>query len=144
MITDSHLEVIQTPMCLQPIEVLEDGESRLGCVTESWVSQCSENATSGDFIERLEFGCKISKRAMQARFRLITDLGLELNLASAEDLQLIKGIGPQIAKRIVEYRTRHGRFQNVKELKQVHGIGPKLLNRLEKVITLEGLIAERH
>ena len=55
---------------------------------------------------------------------------LDLDSASAADLDRLPGIGPVLAARIVEHRRVHGRFHHVDELLLVHGIGPRLLERL--------------
>ncbi len=51
---------------------------------------------------------------------------LDLNTASAEQLEALDGIGPVLAERIVTYRGEIGRFGSVEDLRQVSGIGPKI------------------
>jgi len=51
---------------------------------------------------------------------------LDLNSASAEELQTLPGIGPAKARAIVAYREAHGPFANVEGLLAVPGIGPSL------------------
>ena len=65
------------------------------------------------------------------------DKKLNLNTASAEELALLPGIGPVLAKRIVAYRQEHGPFQTIDALKQVSGIGDKLLERIQGLVVLE-------
>ena len=48
---------------------------------------------------------------------------LELNVASAEELEQLPGIGPVLAERIVSYRSQIGCFQNREQLLDVEGIG---------------------
>jgi competence protein ComEA len=48
---------------------------------------------------------------------------LDLNTATAEQLDDLPGVGPATADAIVEYRTEHGRFRSVEELLEVRGIG---------------------
>ncbi|MGQ0467032.1 MAG: helix-hairpin-helix domain-containing protein [Sporichthyaceae bacterium] len=48
---------------------------------------------------------------------------LDLNRATAAELDTLPGIGPVLADRIVAYRTTHGRFTSVDELREVNGIG---------------------
>ncbi len=55
---------------------------------------------------------------------------LDVNLATVAELDRLPGIGPVLARRIVEHRDRHGRFRAVDELLSVPGIGPRLVDRL--------------
>lgn len=59
-------------------------------------------------------------------------LGIRFDLqsASAETLQIVPGIGPRLAARIVEDRERNGPFRSVEEVERVKGVGPKLRARL--------------
>ena len=50
---------------------------------------------------------------------------VDINTASAVDLQKIKGVGPAKAKAIIEYRQKNGSFKSIDELKKVKGIGDK-------------------
>lgn len=52
---------------------------------------------------------------------------LDLNLATAPELEALNGIGPSLAQRIVEYRQQHGPFKTVDDLLAIVGIGPKSL-----------------
>ncbi len=56
--------------------------------------------------------------------------GVNLNSASAEELQTLPGIGPALAARIVAHRGSHGPFRSVEELEKVPGIGPATATRL--------------
>jgi competence protein ComEA len=59
---------------------------------------------------------------------------LDLNAATAAELDALPGIGPVLAARIVEYRRREGSFRSVEELLSVPGIGPRLLARLRPAL----------
>jgi competence protein ComEA len=59
---------------------------------------------------------------------------VSLGMATAEDLDSLDGIGPTLAKRIVEYRQAHGGFRSVDELRQVDGIGDKRFQQLKKAL----------
>jgi len=61
---------------------------------------------------------------------------IHINTASAEELQSLPGIGPVLARRIVEYRQAHGPFQDVDELVRVRGIGKGMLKRIAGKIAL--------
>lgn len=55
---------------------------------------------------------------------------VSLNTASAEELVLLPGIGPVLARAIVQDRRRRGRFTRVEDLERVPGIGPATVARL--------------
>jgi len=55
---------------------------------------------------------------------------LDLNRADAADLDALPGIGPVLARRIVDFRREHGPFRRVEELRAVRGVGPRLLERI--------------
>lgn len=55
---------------------------------------------------------------------------LDLNRAGPAELDALPGIGPVLARRIVEHRSRNGAFQSLEELRAVRGIGPSLIARL--------------
>jgi comEA protein len=59
---------------------------------------------------------------------------VDLNRATLVELDALPGIGPVLARRIVEHRGRHGPFRSVDELRAVAGIGPALLERLRGLV----------
>ena len=59
---------------------------------------------------------------------------LDLNTASAEQLDGLPGIGPVTAAKILAWRTQNGRFSVVDELAEVPGIGPKTLEELRPLV----------
>ena len=59
---------------------------------------------------------------------------VDLNAAAPAELQTLPGIGPALAGRIVEWRSRNGRFARVEDLAQVSGIGSKTLERLRPLV----------
>lgn len=62
---------------------------------------------------------------------------LDLNLASAQDLERLDGIGEELARRIVAYRQEHGPYRRVEDLLAVQGIGTTLLQRLRSQVTVQ-------
>ncbi|PRX18826.1 starch synthase [Orenia metallireducens] len=60
---------------------------------------------------------------------------VNLNLASKDILTNLKGVGPSLAERIVNYRIKEGTFENLDELKKVKGIGSKLFGQLKGLLT---------
>lgn len=61
---------------------------------------------------------------------------VDVNLATAEELERLPGIGPATAERIVAYRQEHGGFAQIAELRQVPGVGPKALDALSEFVTV--------
>jgi competence protein ComEA len=61
---------------------------------------------------------------------------LDLNAASAADLDALPGIGPVLAQRIVDWRTEHGRFASVDQLREVTGIGEAKYEDLRAKVTV--------
>ena len=61
---------------------------------------------------------------------------MDLNAASASDLELLPRIGPALAARIVEHRERRGPFRRVEHLSRVRGIGPRTVRGLRHLVTV--------
>lgn len=61
---------------------------------------------------------------------------LNLNTATAAELEALPGVGPVLAGRIVEYRDQHGGFRTVDELRDVPGIGDAIFAELESQVTV--------
>jgi uncharacterized protein len=55
----------------------------------------------------------------------VNHVGVEVNTASKQLLTYVSGLGPQLAKGIVEYRNEHGPFKSREELNQIPRLGPK-------------------
>ena len=60
---------------------------------------------------------------------------VDLNSATAEQLDTLPGIGPSTAAKIVAYRQQHGAFHSLAELDAVPGIGPSKLAQLKGLVT---------
>jgi competence protein ComEA len=63
-----------------------------------------------------------------------TDKRVNVNTASQEELEALPGIGPEMAKRIIEYRKTSGGFATIDDLKNVSGIGDKVFMRLKPLV----------
>jgi len=61
---------------------------------------------------------------------------VNINTATAEELDRLPGIGPAKARAIIEYRETYGRFETPEQLMEVKGIGQKTFERLKDMIEL--------
>ncbi|MBL8764430.1 MAG: helix-hairpin-helix domain-containing protein [Phycisphaerae bacterium] len=62
---------------------------------------------------------------------------VNLNTAGAAELELLPGIGPAMARRIIEHRGAHGPFRSMSDLDAVSGIGPAKLAKIEPLVSFE-------
>jgi competence protein ComEA len=68
---------------------------------------------------------------------------LNLNTATAAQLESLPGIGARTAERIVEYRQKNGGFKKIEELMNVRGVGEKSFLKLKPLIVVTPPKAER-
>lgn len=69
-----------------------------------------------------------------SRGKAAEDFKIDLNRATIDDLIALPKIGPALAKRIIEYRKVHGKFQDISQLINVKGVGKKTLEKLKPFI----------
>ena len=63
---------------------------------------------------------------------------VNINTATQEQLETLKGIGPAKAKAIIEYRNKNGEFKTIEDLDKVKGIGAGVIGKIKSEITLTG------
>lgn len=56
---------------------------------------------------------------------------ININLATQKEFETLPGVGPSTAKKIIEYRGEHHRFNAIEDLKKVKGIGEKTFEKLK-------------
>jgi competence protein ComEA len=61
---------------------------------------------------------------------------VDLNTATAAQLDTLPGVGPATAASIIAWRTEHGRFASVDDLLQVRGIGPSRMEQLRPLVSV--------
>jgi len=75
---------------------------------------------------------RAEKRANPSRPVPFPRLAIDLNTATPSELSCLEGVGPTLAQRIVDYRSKIGHYQSLDQLDQVPGIGPRLASRLQQ------------
>ncbi|MBN1831827.1 MAG: helix-hairpin-helix domain-containing protein [Deltaproteobacteria bacterium] len=73
---------------------------------------------------------------MSAFYKMTLGIPISLNKESETGLTAIPGIGPGLAKAIVQERSKRGGFQRVNDVLSVKGIGPKLYERIRPYVVL--------
>jgi competence ComEA-like helix-hairpin-helix protein len=68
---------------------------------------------------------------------------ININTATAEELQLVPGIGPVTAGKILQMRKSYGSFKSVDDLLAVRGLGPKRLDKMRKYLTVGKVAASK-
>jgi len=61
---------------------------------------------------------------------------VNINTAPASELETLPRIGPKVAQRIVDFRTKNGNFRKVEEIMKVQGIGEKVYDQIKDLITV--------
>src|SRR6267143_7159381 len=61
---------------------------------------------------------------------------VNINTATSEELQLVPGIGPATAEKILQMRKSYGAFKSVDDLLSIRGLGPKRLEKMRKYLTI--------
>ncbi|MBX3365645.1 MAG: helix-hairpin-helix domain-containing protein [Phycisphaeraceae bacterium] len=78
-----------------------------------------------------------SRSAPEGAFRGSAAHRVSLNEAGAEELELLPGIGPALADRIIEDRAANGPYAGVNELARVRGIGPRIVERVQRFVRVD-------
>lgn len=81
---------------------------------------------------------KLQNKLTEVVSSVVNKVGVELNTASKELLQYVAGVGPQQAKKIIEYRNKNGAFSSRQELLKVSGFGKKAFEQAAGFIRING------
>ena len=69
-----------------------------------------------------------------AEGNISSDGSININEATAEELETLNGIGPVTAEKIIQYRTEYGKFEKKEDLMEVNGIGEKTYAQIKDKI----------
>ncbi len=78
-----------------------------------------------------------TKKDFKKKYYAQTDLHIELNSCTADDLKKLNGIGEKLSKRIVKFRDKLGGFYSIEQLKEVYGLPLETYEKIKGYLTLD-------
>ena len=153
--TEAPLEVHVIGAVLRPgVYLFTDGSRVQDAITAAGGLTTDANVEGVNLAAKLEDGQQLNipggggqastlPQATSA-FRVLTGVAtattsadlININSATAAELETLPGIGPTLAQRIVDYRTQHGPFQSIEAIMNVSGIGPATFDQIQSLITV--------
>ena len=104
-------------------------ESKVGSKAESKAESKTESkAEIGVDGEKKEAGIEDSQEKIQQNRE---EKKININTATEQELESLKGIGPATAKNIIRYREEYGGFSSIEEIKNVKRIGDKIFEKIK-------------
>jgi competence protein ComEA len=79
----------------------------------------------------------VTVAGIESAKRLALGMPLDINRATEADLILVSGIGEVTAKKILDLRSKLGRYKNIEQLTEIKGIKEKKLAKLRKYLYVE-------
>ena len=102
-------------------------ESKVGSEEESKAGSKAEIGVDGEKTNK-EAGIEDSPEKIQQNRE---EKKLNINTATEQELESLKGIGPATAKNIIRYREEYGGFSSIEEIKNVKRIGDKIFEKIK-------------
>lgn len=102
-----------------------------------WLVNLAAPVSNGQQVHVPRVGEKVAQKSPSSGPTPSLSPPLNLNTATAAELEQLPGIGPSLAARIVQYRQEHGPFRTVDALLLVSGIGPATLERIRGLVTAD-------
>ncbi len=84
-------------------------------------------------------GLTVQLVPMNPAKKVLYSIPIDLNSTQADDLTMVPGIGPTLAKRIMTYRDHRGGFTHLDELLAVPGVGKRKLESLRPYLSVESM-----
>lgn len=112
------------------LEVVKEGKGRVYPLSAS-----SMPVKNGDRLIYQDDGA-VEKGRMGGGRLILFGMPVDINSASATDLEAVSGIGKKTAMNIVAYRERFGEFAALHDLRSVKGIGAKKLQKMKPFLTI--------
>lgn len=154
--TETIEQTTQTPQTIkvhiagsvlnEGIVELEEGARIADAITAAGGTTPDANMQNVNLAYKVQDGQKIyipnandelETEVIQTEETKLKETGLvNLNTATQTELELLTGIGPSTANKIIEYREQNGKFTSIEELKEVPGIGESKYTAIENDITV--------
>lgn len=100
-----------------------------------YVDSYTQGSAAGGASEASEAGMSSSTSGNDAQSSSGDSSKVNINTATADELdKKLNGIGPTMAEKIIEYRTKIGKFSDIEEIKNVSGIGEKTFEKFKDMI----------
>ena len=95
-----------------PVEkdITEANKKNANTQNENYVTSSSEGENSKKYINNIQSSSSTSTSSSKK---------VNINTATQEELDPLPGIGPSIARKIIEYREQNGKFSNIEDIKEV-------------------------
>lgn len=129
-----HKDVFETAAAEKTGDVNEETKTMVGAGESKQITGETGSLENSGVTEEETAGIKADAANDEPLTSRDANGKLDINRASAVELDELKGIGPAKAEAIVEYREVNGRFQSVEDLRLVKGIGPKILQGMKDSI----------
>jgi len=117
---------------------------QLNSLSSSKYLLLSDKVVSGRAIRILNIADKSSiyRLSPPPYYALFFGFPLQINLADNQTLNMLPGIGPSLASRIMDFRSEHGIINDLQSLQGIQGIGPILIEKLRPLLSFDQYHAE--
>lgn len=125
------------PVQLYQVTVQSEEESVSSQVVEVTPSPTETPSPSSSMTSPAVEEDELAESESSGPQEVLVEKSININTASLEELDLLPGIGPALAQRIIDYRETNNGFYDIEEIMEVSGIGEKTFAKLEPYIIAE-------
>ena len=111
-------------------------EASSGTTKNSTVTSSTTKTTAKTTTDKSQSTAAAAPKASASTAITAAQYPININTASATELDALPGIGTVYAQRIIDYRNQHGGFKTIEEIKNVKGIGDVTFGKLKDKITV--------
>lgn len=138
LIPEKNVQTVDVSALEERLVNIEKTVSQLSEVTNSITRSVAEsqNTNTESVPKPVVAGASTKSNVSSPSTPQSTGSKINLNTASASELDTLPGIGPSYAQRIIDYRNTNGGFKSIDEIKNVKGIGDKTFEKFKGSITI--------